>query len=417
MSDLTAATPPPPSADDERLGAARFVFRDGSGTLVARGERARVAVGDGESLPQAVTRTLASAGPGAVVVGAVGFDDRLHDLVVPAEVARTPESPAPRPTGTGVPSGPWDLHPRPAPEEYARAVGDALRAIDGGPVRKVVLARTLTATTPSTIDVRSVLDRLVELNPTAHVFGLRVGPDPGPVLLGASPELLLSRRGRRVVSNPLAGTTTRSPDPEEDARRAHRLAGSAKDRHEHAVVVDQIRERLAPFCRRLDVPDDPELVATPTLWHLSTRIEGELADPAPDALHLAVALHPTAAVCGEPTDRARELISSLERTPRGWYSGLVGWQDHAGDGEWVVTIRCAEIDGRRARLYAGAGIVAGSSPELELAETSAKLRPVLAALGLDTAAREVGTTGRRTDVAAAARTALGTREPGTRESA
>ena len=158
---------------------------------------------------------------------------------------------------------------------------------------------------------------------------------------------------------------------------------SAKDRREHAVVAEFVAETLRPFCRRLEVPSGPSLVRTATMWHLSTRVTGELRDPEVSALELACALHPTPAVCGTPTGVARAAISELEPFDRGFYTGALGWGDALGDGEWVVTIRCAEASGSRLRLFAGGGIVVDSVPGEELAETSAKFRTMLRALGVD----------------------------------
>ncbi|NMO90460.1 isochorismate synthase [Actinomycetospora sp. TBRC 11914] len=370
----------------------------------------------GEPVADAARRALADAGPGSLVVGAVGFDPATHALTVPAACswgersgrgdlrpsspARPTDRPPTAPAGVGTR---WDQRAEPSAAGYAAAVATALARIDEGAFAKVVLARSLAVTAPAALDVGEVLARLAAGHPEAYAFAVDTTPrgtndpfvasrctngsfvPPHRTLVGASPELLASRRGGTVVSNPLAGTVARSADPAEDARRAASLAASGKDRHEHAFVVEQVAERLAPFCRRLDVPAAPTLWATDSLWHLSTRISGELRDPAPSALHLATALHPTAAVCGSPTGEARRAIGELEAVPRGFYSGLVGWCDDAGDGEWAVTIRCAEIAGRTARLHAGAGIVAGSRPEAEVAETTAKFRPLLTALGLEAA--------------------------------
>ncbi|MYX77385.1 chorismate-binding protein, partial [Streptomyces sp. SID3915] len=155
-----------------------------------------------------------------------------------------------------------------------------------------------------------------------------------------------------------------------------------KDLHEHAVVVDAVREALAPFCTRLEAPERPTLIRTATMWHLSTTLTGDLTDPAAaSALDLASALHPTPAVCGTPTEAARAVIAESEPFDRGAYTGMLGWQDAEGDGEWVVTIRCAEAEGTTLRLFAGAGVVAQSSPDAETAETGAKFRTFLNAVG------------------------------------
>ncbi len=141
-------------------------------------------------------------------------------------------------------------------------------------------------------------------------------------------------------------------------------------------------EALRPYCRTLSAPTRPRLVSTPTMWHLGTTITGELADPDVTALHLAAALHPTPAICGTPTDSARRLVTELERFDRGYYAGAVGWTNADGDGEWAVSIRCAEVAEHSLRLYAGGGIVPESDPEAELEETSAKFATLLRAMGL-----------------------------------
>ncbi len=176
-----------------------------------------------------------------------------------------------------------------------------------------------------------------------------------------------------------------SADPVEDLRRAEELLHSEKDLAEHAFVADAVRAALAPYCAELIVPERPTLLRTAAMWHLSSTVTGILREPSTTALELALALHPTPAVCGTPTDRARAAIGELEPFDRGLYTGVVGWGDATGDGEWVVTLRCAEADGDRLRLFAGAGVVAASDPELELAETSAKFRTFLHVLGLEDA--------------------------------
>ena len=186
-----------------------------------------------------------------------------------------------------------------------------------------------------------------------------------------------------MTVNPLAGSAARSTDPADDRRRGEALLASAKDRHEHALVVDDIVERLRPLVGDLEVPDGPSLVATATLWHLSTTLRARVADPEVSALHLAQALHPTPAVCGVPRADAAAAIDEIEPFDRGFYTGTVGWTDARGDGEWVMALRCGEVEGDRVRLWAGAGIVPASSPPDELAETTVKLRTLLDALGLD----------------------------------
>ncbi|MEU6357589.1 isochorismate synthase, partial [Streptomyces sp. NPDC047072] len=244
---------------------------------------------------------------------------------------------------------------------------------------KVVLARTLELTSGREPDLPAMLRRLARRDPAGYTFALPSGP--GRTLIGASPELLVARTGGRLTANPLAGSAPRSADLAEDVRRAVALLESEKDLHEHAVVVAAVRQALAPYCDRLEVPERPTLVRTAAMWHLSTTVTGELSDPAATALDLASALHPTPAVCGTPTEVARRVLAESEPFDRGPYAGMVGWQDADGDGEWVVTIRCAEAEGRSLRLFAGAGVVAASTPEDETAETAAKFRTFLHAVG------------------------------------
>ncbi|MFE6286373.1 isochorismate synthase [Streptomyces sp. NPDC057877] len=275
----------------------------------------------------------------------------------------------------------WRVREVPAPAEYGAAVAAAVARMRAGDFDKVVLARTLELTCPTEPDLPAMLRRLARRDRAGYTFALPSGP--GRTLVGASPELLVARHGGRLTANPLAGSAPRSADLAEDVRRAVALLESEKDLHEHAVVVAAVREALAPYCDRLAVPERPTLVRTAALWHLSTTVTGDLADPEVTALDLASALHPTPAVCGTPTEVAREVIAASEPFDRGPYTGMVGWQDADGDGEWVVTIRCAEAEGRSLRLFAGAGVVAASSPEAETAETAAKFRTFLHAVGAE----------------------------------
>ncbi|WP_405012628.1 isochorismate synthase [Kitasatospora sp. NBC_01539] len=386
---------PQPSAGDlvagYRAGPAAALFAGPTGTLLAEG--VRQAVPD----PADVARVLREAAdrdtPGTadrparpLVVGAIPFaPDRPAELFVPAAVHWAPpaaDDPLLRLPPPAAASPAWRQQPQPAPVLYRAAVAEAVRLMGRDPeLRKVVLARTLQLTSPGGADLRAMLHRLIHRDPHGYTFAVPAGG--AATLVGASPELLVSRRGRAVVSNPLAGSAARSADPAQDAARGAALLESAKDRAEHAFVVDAVRRSLAPFCAELHVPEGPELIRTAAMWHLSTTVTGTLADPAVSALDMALALHPTPAVCGTPTSAARELIGGLEPFDRGLYTGVVGWGDAAGDGEWVVTLRCAEVEGDRLRLFAGAGVVADSRPDDELAETAAKFRTFLHAVGLE----------------------------------
>ncbi|HEX6845308.1 MAG TPA: isochorismate synthase [Actinomycetota bacterium] len=265
----------------------------------------------------------------------------------------------------------------PPAADYERAVVAATDRIRRGELRKVVLARTIEVEADRALDPRRLAHRLRAVNPAAYTFAM---PVDGGILVGATPELLVSRLGLVVRSNPLAGSAPRAGDPEEDRANAEALRASAKDREEHAIVVEDVIATLRPLCDQLTWDLEPVLLETPNVWHLSTRFVGRLKEPAPSALQLALALHPTPAIAGTPTGAALAAIAELEPFDRGAYAGPVGWVDATGDGEWAIALRCALLDGPRATLYAGAGIVADSDPASEADETERKFRAFLDAL-------------------------------------
>ncbi|MFJ8822356.1 isochorismate synthase [Streptomyces sp. NPDC102467] len=373
--------------DDYRPGSDRFLATPHR-TLLGHGTTAELPHGDG-SLSERVRALLdgrrRAGHADAVVMGALPFDPAAAPaLAVPEGVRWAPplrEDPLiALPVPPARDAADWQVREVPAAEEYGAAVAAAVARMRAGEFDKVVLARTLELTGPSAPDLPAMLRRLARRDPAGYTFAVPSGP--GRTLIGASPELLVARDGSRLTANPLAGSAPRSADLAEDVRRAAALLESPKDLHEHAVVVAAVRAALAPFCTRLDVPERPTLVRTAAMWHLSTTVTGELARPdTTTALDLASALHPTPAVCGSPTDLARQVIAESEPFDRGAYTGMVGWQNADGDGEWVVTIRCAEAEGGLLRLFAGAGVVAASSPEAETAETGAKFATFLNAVG------------------------------------
>ncbi|GGS09568.1 isochorismate synthase [Deinococcus sedimenti] len=326
---------------------------------------------------------LHGAPRGTHLLGAIGFTPQdpaafhLAHSTPPTSTSPTSTAALSTAASTGTPV----LHAasRPAPDAFEANVAHAAAAIARGDLHKVVLGRTLDLHLHAAPDPSAVTARLAQGAPDAFVFSVPLGD--GAQLVGASPERLLSKRGAQLRLRPLAGTRARHADPAEDLRRAHDLLHSAKDRHEHALMIAAIRETLAPLCRELTVPDAPRLVQTPGLWHLGTSIHATLRDPGLHVLDLVSAVHPTPAVCGVPAPAARDLIGTLEG-PRGSFAGAVGWCDARGDGEWAVTIRCARLRGPHARLFAGAGIVAGSDPAQERAETAAKFGTMLRALGV-----------------------------------
>ncbi|MFI1023435.1 isochorismate synthase [Streptomyces olivaceus] len=354
-------------------------------TLLGRGTTAAIPH-DPRPAPVRVREVLgALRRPGAplpVVVGALPFaPDAPPELAVPRTVRWGPPLREDPLIGLPVPRDRdrWTVREVPAPERYGEAVAAAVARMRAGEFDKVVLARTLELVAERDPDLPAMLRRLARRDPAGYTFAVPSGP--GRTLIGASPELLVAREGGRLTANPLAGSSPRSDDLAEDVRRAVALLESEKDLHEHALVVAAVREALAPHCSALQVPERPTLVRTAAMWHLSTTVTGEVADPGTTALDLASALHPTPAVCGTPTEVARAVIAESEPFDRGAYTGMVGWQDADGDGEWVVTIRCAEAEGRSLRLFAGAGVVASSTPQAETAETAAKFRTFLHAVG------------------------------------
>jgi len=255
-----------------------------------------------------------------------------------------------------------------SPLEWESAIATAIERIESGGLDKVVLARDVVADVAAPIDVRRLLGRLASRYPSTWTFSV-------DGLVGATPELLVRRESDVVTSRVLAGTVRRSADSTRDGALARALVRSDKDQEEHAYAVSSVAAVLAAHCTDLDVPSAPRLLRLANVQHLATDVSGVLADGA-TALALAASLHPTAAVCGTPTERATALIRELESMDRGRYAGPVGWMDGRGDGEFGIALRCGQIEGStrsRLRLFAGCGIVTGSSPESELAESQAKL--------------------------------------------
>lgn len=299
-----------------------------------------------------------------------------------------------------------------AADDWTDVVARGVAAIRAGEVDKVVLARDEVATTTEPLDVRHALGRLAERYPTCWTFSV-------DGLVGATPELLVRSEKGLVTSRVLAGTIRRTGDEHADLARAAILAHSSKDLEEHEYAVTSVTRALAPYCSSTNVPDAPFVLHLPNVLHLASDVTGVLAGvgeplpgdgaatqaaPAtvhpgatvaggasvsaghPTSLALAAALHPTAAVCGTPTDAARALIRRIEGMDRARYAGPVGWVGADGDGEWGIGLRSAELDPddpHRLRLFAGCGIVAASDPAAELAESRAKLEPMRTALATD----------------------------------
>jgi isochorismate synthase len=258
------------------------------------------------------------------------------------------------------------------------AVRAAVHRIADGGLSKVVLARTVGVAAGRPLDPRALVARLRAVDPDSYTFAVPAGSDSS--LVGATPELLVRTRGGIVESRPLAGSAPRGGDRESDRASAQALLESEKDRQEHRLVVDAIAEVLGEMCEELVWDPEPVLHETANVWHLATGLRGILRDPAPSALDIVAELHPTPAVGGTPRAEALALIGELEPFDRGAYAGAIGWLDSNGDGEWAIALRCAELEGEHATLYAGAGIVADSVAERELDETERKFRAFLDAL-------------------------------------
>ena len=341
---------------------------------------------------------LPTDAPAPLLFGSIPFDpERAGHFVFPRRTVRrdregetwllrtdqgTDDVATPEPTrDRSEPSAPFagvQVFPEPSPDAYEHAVAEAVEMIRRGMLRKVVLARTIRVEAGRALDPRELLRRLRAVEPEGYSFAVELGE--GKTLVGASPELLVSRSGLEVRANPLAGSAPRAGDADQDRANAEALGSSAKDRQEHAIVVEAVFRALQPLCVDLRHDPEPTLLATANVWHLSTRFRGTLKDPMVSSLDLVRALHPTPAVCGDPRDEAMQLIRDLEPVPRGHYAGAVGWMDANGDGVWALALRCAELHGETARLFAGAGIVADSEPVRELDETERKFRAFLDAL-------------------------------------
>ena len=272
---------------------------------------------------------------------------------------------------------------------WPEVISTAINRISSGEVDKVVLARDVTARASEPIDTVALLRRLADRYSATWTFAV-------DGLVGATPEMLVRLLDGKVRSRVLAGTVRRDTTPAPSVTETHpdladehsrdprlHLVSSTKDLEEHAFAVRSVAEALTPHCASLEVPEDPFVLELPDVYHLASDLSGDAADGS-TSLDLAAALHPSAAVCGTPSERAARVIADLEGMDRGRYAGPVGWLDASGDGDWGIALRCGQLadDARSMRLFAGGGIVAASDPQAELAETEVKLAAMRHALGL-----------------------------------
>ncbi|MGE7878511.1 isochorismate synthase DhbC [Peribacillus muralis] len=378
-----------------------FFLATPSRTLLGKGNFVNI-YSDGEThktlndLTKIVSETIGKAkhdgNTNPTVVGALPFDNRTPARLFVPETLEISKPLNNKLEGEMEPaiSPTYKIKSIPSPSEYVEGVEKGIQYIKANHLKKIVLARSLHLELPKKVNLKKLLHNLAINNKFGYTFAVDLSdkqnievPSKCKTLIGASPELLVSKSGLKLTANPLAGSRPRSKDNTEDQRRANELLSSAKDLHEHNVVVQAVVNALKPYCENLHVPDKPSLVNTETMWHLSTEIIGEIKDPLVSSLEIAYALHPTPAVCGTPTELAREIINEIEPFDRSFFTGMVGWCDAKGDGEWVVTIRCAEVEGNALKLFAGAGVVADSKPDEELVETAAKFRTMLLAMGIE----------------------------------
>jgi menaquinone-specific isochorismate synthase len=374
-----------------------FAFLRGGDGTVGWGEAARRSThsaADVEALLSAITPRddVGLPGCGAVAVVSLGFDPAVDAsvVVVPKVVLGrregrswltlvTPpgavEVPALRRRPVAAASTPPSSVSAtiPSETEWRDAVAQAVVALREGDLDKVVLARAIDVTAESGLDARAIAARLATRFPACFTY-LCDG------LVGASPELLIRRIGRHAESLVLAGTIRRGVSPAEDAALEQELLDSAKNAAEHRMAAESVREVLAAVAADVVSDAKPQLLRLANLSHLATHIDAWLPEPAPSALALASLLHPSAAVGGTPRASALEMITRLEAAPRGRYAAPIGWVDAHGDGEFAIALRCAQLSGNVARLWAGAGIVADSDPDAEVAETTVKFDAVLSAL-------------------------------------
>ncbi|HLT63193.1 MAG TPA: isochorismate synthase [Pseudohongiella sp.] len=372
-----------------------FLLRSPGRSLTARGIAAVLPAGTAATLGERVRNFFAENPHGPrLLLGALPFDLQQEDYLV-QPLAFSPTALLPVVTLAPAYEQPWTVTAEPDAAGYSNMVARALEFMRSPPGRaqqldKVVLARRLAVHTDKALDPAYLASRLAR-DPAVTAFIMPLPSRGGLVrhLVGGTPELLVARQGLTVRSNPLAGSARRSTDPVLDRQAAEALLASDKDQREHAMVVEEILDNLAPYCEQLQVTERSVLQSTASMWHLGSKIEGRLRSAETSSAELAACLHPTPAVAGFPRHHAQQLIHELEPFERDFYAGAIGWTDEQGDGEWYVSLRCGEICGNQVLLYAGAGIVEGSDPQAEAEETSGKFMALLNALGIDEHGRRV----------------------------
>ncbi len=265
-------------------------------------------------------------------------------------------------------------------EDWQKMIRQATETMCSGPLNKVVLSRVCEIRYAQKVDVDGALNFLNATYPDCYRFLFE--PRPFHAFYGATPELIVNINGRSLQTMGLAGSIGRGKTPAEDEALAQELLNSAKNQHEHALVVESIRRRLAPLTNQLTIANQPRILRLGYIQHLFTPIQATLKQ-ADGVLPILHTLHPTPALGGQPRELAMPFISQAEPVPRGWYGAPIGWLDHNLDGAFSVAIRSAITQDRRVWLYSGAGIVADSDPQAEWDETALKFKPMLQALRLE----------------------------------
>lgn len=268
------------------------------------------------------------------------------------------------------------------PEHYKANVSTAVDEIKAGEYKKIVLARGIKLWFEEDIYIPKVLSNIYSVNKRGYTYATNLYNDSH--IIGASPEMLISKKENQFYSNPLAGSRARVVDSADDRSKSAELCSSDKDLKEHKFVVDHITGRLSESGYQVQYSDKPEILKTKQMLHLSTVIKGEIANNEQQhVLGLLSLIHPTPAICGVPVEKTKKKIMQLEGFERGFYAGAVGWCDEHGDGDWAITLRGAEIKDNQVTAYAGAGIVEDSVPEEELQETFSKLKTMLNSFEFD----------------------------------
>ena len=387
---------------ESQLDLSAAWIRSGDG-LIGFGEYKKIQISGADRFKQAriwwsqqlsefkIQNNVHGSGTGPVLFTSFSFDPQQSSVLVIPEIILAKKGNKSWVTWIGntrqpdfsklhstAPSGEisWDGGSIPE-DKWREQVSYAIKSIKEGRLEKVVLARDQIARSNQPIDARSILQRLEIDYPSTWLF-LVDG------LIGATPELLVRLSKSLVTSRVLAGTIQKTGNEDRDLALAASLAKSSKDLEEHEYAVKSVADALEPFCSSTNVPESPFVLHLSNVMHLATDVTGVLNDSAKqaDIFTLIEQLHPTAAVCGTPTDVAKQLINDLEKMNRGRYAAPVGWIDANGDGEIAIALRCGLLleDKNSMRIFAGCGIVAGSDPETEFAESQAKLMPMRTAL-------------------------------------